>query len=52
MLGLIERCFPDRLEDWAPTIKKMVPSYGTKLASKPQLAAKTIKAIEKTLAIV
>ena len=52
MLSVLERCFPDRLESWAPAIKKMVPSFGTKLAAKPQLATRTIKAIEKTLAIV
>jgi malate dehydrogenase (quinone) len=51
MLGVLERCFPDRLEAWTPQIKKMVPSYGTQLSEKPQLAKKTIKAIEKALAI-
>ncbi|MCU1544052.1 MAG: malate:quinone oxidoreductase [Microbacteriaceae bacterium] len=32
MLGLIEKCFPDRIEAWRPLITRMVPSFGTMLA--------------------
>jgi malate dehydrogenase (quinone) len=29
MIGLIEKCFPDRVEAWSPRLKAMVPTYGT-----------------------
>jgi len=32
MLGLIEKCFPDRIEAWRPALSAMVPSYGTLLS--------------------
>jgi len=32
MLGLVEKCFPDRIDGWRPRIATMVPSYGTHLA--------------------
>lgn len=32
MLELVERCFGNKMIDWAPKIKEMFPSYGTKLA--------------------
>jgi malate dehydrogenase (quinone) len=39
MLGLIEKCFPDQLEKWKPTLTRMVPSYGTLLSDDPAKAA-------------
>jgi malate dehydrogenase (quinone) len=51
MLGLIERCFPDRIEDWKPELKRMIPSYGTELADDPSAAAATIQRTAKILAI-
>ena len=51
MFGLLENCFPDRLGDWAPTIKKMVPSYGKALSDKPALAEKTLESTAKVLEI-
>ncbi|GAB2453218.1 malate dehydrogenase (quinone) [Conyzicola lurida] len=38
MLGLIEKCFPNRIEAWRPRLTEMVPSFGTKLSDDPQLA--------------
>ena len=29
MLDVLERCFPDRMERWAPRISELVPSYRT-----------------------
>ena len=52
MLELLERCFPDRIAGWVPQLKRMIPSYGTALSAKPQLARRTLAATEKTLAIV
>jgi malate dehydrogenase (quinone) len=37
MLSLIEKCFPQKIHDWKPKLKEMIPSYGGKLADKPEL---------------
>lgn len=39
MLDLMERCFPEELERWRPTLEKMVPAYGHPLAKDPAAAA-------------
>lgn len=31
MLEVIEKCFPEQLEEWEPKIKEMIPSYGASL---------------------
>ncbi|WP_245866997.1 malate:quinone oxidoreductase [Diaminobutyricimonas aerilata] len=49
MLGLVEKCFPDRIEAWAPKIAAMVPSFGTQLAAKPAVAKRTLAATAKKL---
>jgi malate dehydrogenase (quinone) len=51
MLDLIERCFPDRLEQWTPTLKRMVPSYGRSIADEPGLATEVLATTATTLAI-
>jgi malate dehydrogenase (quinone) len=51
MLGLLEQCFPDRIDAWRPTLKAMVPSFGTRLADDPKLADATMKRTAKALAI-
>lgn len=51
MLDLIERCFPDRLDSWRPTLLQMIPSYGTKLSDDPAIAAKTLADTAKALHI-
>lgn len=38
LLKLLERMFPERRESWAPTIRQMVPSWGTALAEDPAAA--------------
>lgn len=52
MLGLLAKCFPDRLESWKPAITRMIPTYGTPLADDPALARRTIEATAAALAIV
>ena len=37
MFELIETCFPERMEDWTPKLKEMVPSYGQSLKDNPEL---------------
>lgn len=31
MIELLQRCFPQRFDGWSPTLRTLVPSYGTKL---------------------
>ncbi len=40
MLGLIERCFPEKVmtEEWQRILKKMIPSYGQSLLKNPSLS--------------
>jgi malate dehydrogenase (quinone) len=42
MVDLIERCFADRIDGWAPALRAMIPSYGTPLASDAAAAKRTI----------
>lgn len=51
MLDLLERCFPDHIAGWEPTLREMVPSYGTTVSSDPKLAKKLLTTTAKTLAI-
>jgi malate dehydrogenase (quinone) len=51
MVGLIEKCFPDRLNDWHSGLVAMIPSYGKKLADDPALARATIARTARTLHI-
>jgi malate dehydrogenase (quinone) len=52
MLDVLQRCFPDRMAEWTPQLKKMVPTYGKQLSDNPALAEKTLEATEKVLEIV
>jgi malate dehydrogenase (quinone) len=38
MLEVLERCFPERVSKWTPTLTTMVPSYGTELSDDPDQA--------------
>jgi len=49
MLGLIEKCFPDKLDGWKPTLAGMIPSYGTALSDDPTKAAAIQAATAKAL---
>ena len=51
MLGLIEKCFPDRIESWKPELSRMIPSYGIALAEHPDLAQATIAVTAEALEI-
>jgi malate dehydrogenase (quinone) len=37
MLGVLQRCFPERYQAWLPTLKDMVPSLGATLSDEPAL---------------
>lgn len=37
MFEVMEKCFPERMKEWEPKIKEMVPSYGLSLKDNPEL---------------
>ncbi|ENH97556.1 malate:quinone oxidoreductase [Gracilibacillus halophilus YIM-C55.5] len=37
MLEVIEKCFPQQLDEWKPKIKEIIPSYGEHLHRNPEL---------------
>jgi malate dehydrogenase (quinone) len=51
MLGLVEKCFPDRIDAWRPLLIAMVPSLGEQLSDDPKRAAKTMTETAKVLEI-
>jgi malate dehydrogenase (quinone) len=51
MLGLVEKCFPDRMTAWRPLLTAMVPTYGTQLSDDAKLAASTLTETAKALEI-
>lgn len=51
MLDVLERCFPERRQEWKPRLKKMVPSYGDSLANDADLAIKMVSRTGSTLKI-
>ena len=51
MLELIERCFPDRIAGWKPTLTRMIPSYGGSVSGDAKKADRILSATAKALAI-
>ena len=51
MLGLLKTCFPDRIADWEPTLKELIPSYGETLNTQPEMARRELDATARALAI-
>ncbi len=49
MLGLLETCFPDRMKQWTPALKRMVPSFGTTLSDDPATAQRVLAQTAETL---
>lgn len=52
MLTIFERCFPERLAAWRPTITELIPSYGTKLNDDPAAARETLARTARVLRLV
>ena len=52
MLNLLKTCFPDRQGEWEPKLRELIPSYGTTLNDRPDVArssmAETAEALEIT----
>ena len=49
MLDLLAKCFPGRLADWEPELRRMVPSYGTRLNGDAARVASTEATTGKAL---
>lgn len=49
MLELLERCFPEKLAEWTPKIKEVVPTYGKKLSDDPREAYEVMKRTAEVL---
>lgn len=51
MLGLLQRCFPDRIESWEPRLRELIPSYGLVLNERPEAAREVVTETAEALAI-
>ncbi len=51
MLGLIKTCFPERMPQWEPRLRALIPSYGESLNTQPEMARKELDATARALAI-
>src|SRR5699024_11317589 len=51
MLEVLERSFPEHIDDWVPMIKEMVPSYGKLLMDDPTLLEQVTKKANEALGI-
>ncbi|WP_010096637.1 malate:quinone oxidoreductase [Ornithinibacillus scapharcae] len=51
MLEVLNRCFPERMDEWEPKIKEMIPAYGVSLTENPELARKIHNATAETLGL-
>ncbi|HIW95605.1 MAG TPA: malate dehydrogenase (quinone) [Candidatus Corynebacterium gallistercoris] len=49
MLEVLERCFGSRIGGWAPRLKEMIPSYGTRLSKEPELFNQQWERSQKSL---
>lgn len=52
MLEVIAKCFPERMQEWEPKIKEMIPSYGRSLSDNPALAKEVLERTAKTLGLI
>lgn len=51
MLGLLKTCFPDRMDEWEPALRELIPSYGETLNGDAEKAAHLVGATAEKLAI-
>ncbi|MFJ6652778.1 malate:quinone oxidoreductase [Microbacterium sp. NPDC091313] len=51
MLGLIKNCFPDRMAEWEPRLRELIPSYGETLNPRPDVAREVTASTARVLAI-
>ncbi|MCR2783967.1 MULTISPECIES: malate:quinone oxidoreductase [unclassified Microbacterium] len=51
MLGLLKDCFPDRVDEWEPRLRELIPSYGETLNARPDAARASMAATAAALGI-
>ena len=51
MIDVLETCFPQKIDQWRVTLKKMVPSYGSALAADLDKALKSLTTTAKKLGL-
>jgi malate dehydrogenase (quinone) len=51
MLGLLKTCFPDRIAEWEPRLRELIPSYGETLNPRPEVARELLDETAETLAL-
>jgi len=49
MLELLRHCFPEKMPEWEPRIREVIPTYGRQLSDDPQLAVETMQRTAKVL---
>lgn len=52
MLEVLERCFGNHIADWAPKLREMIPSYGTRLSKDANLFNEQWDRSQKALKLV
>nr|WP_275403737.1 malate:quinone oxidoreductase [Nocardioides jishulii] len=51
MLQVLNRCFPERMDEWAPALEKVIGTYGISLAEHPQCAAEALSETAEQLGL-
>lgn len=51
MLEILDRCFPEHMQEWEPKIKEMIPSYGVSLMENPELLEEVHTSTADTLGL-
>ncbi|WP_317229757.1 malate:quinone oxidoreductase [Clavibacter sp. MX14-G9D] len=49
MLDVLERCFPDRMDGWRKPLRRMIPNYGTLVASDPRKTPRIVAETSEVL---
>ncbi|MFS0863126.1 malate:quinone oxidoreductase [Fredinandcohnia sp. 179-A 10B2 NHS] len=52
MLEVLNKCFPQHINEWEPKIKEMIPSYGVSLVENPELFKKIHTSTAETLGLI
>ena len=51
MLGLLKTCFPDKVGEWEPALRDLIPSYGETLNGRPEDADASLRQTASALQI-
>ena len=49
MLKVLDKCFPQYMQEWEPKIKEMIPSYGISLMENPEIFKEINRTTTETL---